>query len=124
MSRHYSPAQRETLTRVLLAAAPDVHHVALSRQLGLSPEAVRRVRVGLMWAGVATDLPRLDTERITRTCRTCRLFDHDPSRFDGGQRCYGACSLGYPEAVQNINWARSCEAYARDPLATEERADG
>ena len=116
--RTYATPQREALARTILGASPDLPHATLARQLGMAPEAIRRVRVGLLWAKVAPDLPRISNDQLTRTCRTCRLFDHAPYRLkaDGQDlSCYGVCSLDYPEARHNHHWARSCEAYAHDP---------
>lgn len=127
MRRNYDdPGVREALARSVLTASPDVPHVALARQLGMAPESVRRVRIGLLWATVAPELPRLEADRVVRTCLSCRLFNRRSYRLkvNGQDRLlYGRCSLGYPEAADNHNWARSCEAYSRDPLA-EEGADG
>lgn len=119
--RSYDPLQREALVRAVLEASPDLPHATLARQLDMARESVRRVRIGLLWANVAPDLERLDPGRVTRSCQTCRLFDHHKRKAGGSWR-YGRCSLGYPEADENHHWARSCEAYAHDPTAPDPAA--
>jgi hypothetical protein len=112
--RTYDDATRETLARAILETPADIAHAVIGRRLDMNAEAVRRVRVGMMWASYASELPRIPVADIVRTCRSCRLFEERPYRRKTGgteRRFYGFCSLHLPEATDNHDWARSCEAY-------------
>ena len=124
--RGYDDEARERLTRAILAYPLETTHALISRELGAFPDTVRRVRLGILWASYAPELPRLTPEPATRTCRTCRLFDHKPYRRKANgkeRRFYGRCTLGYPEAKDDHDWARFCEVYLEEGEVVPEAAE-
>ena len=107
---------REAMVRAVLLAPVEMPHKALGRELGISRELVRRIRIGDRHAHVAPELPRLDPEHIELRCTDCVLFHHEQTRTRDpktgvDQRSLGRCSLGIPEAAV-VTYARGCGAYA------------
>jgi hypothetical protein len=122
----YDDETRERLTRAILAYPLEVSHALISRELEMFPDTVRRVRFGILWASFAPELQRLTLEQATRTCRTCRLFEHHSYRRKANgkeRRFYGHCTLGMPEAKDNHDWARFCEVYLGEGEVVPEAAE-
>ena len=122
----YDNKTRERLTRAILAYPLEASHASISRELEMFPDTVRRVRLGLLWTSFAPELPRLTLEQTTRTCRTCRLFDHKPYRRTANgkeRRFFGRCTLGYPEAKDDHDYARFCEVYLGEGEVVLEAAE-
>ena len=99
MPSHRSTAEREALTRKVLAMPIETSHATVSAQCGIQRETVRKIRFGTINADVALDMERYDKDSFKRTCPQCQHW--------GRERC----TLGIPEA-QHVLYARGCGAYA------------
>lgn len=110
-------SDREAITRAVLEAPAEQSHKLLSGQVGISPEAVRKIRYGLMYASHCPELDRLDPSSRAGTARRCTQCVHwvpelrRIGRGDGRDiRSLGSCGLGLPEA-ENVRYARGCGAF-------------
>lgn len=99
------PEEQERLVRAVFRMSSDgARPASIGRELGRSREWARKVLLGKIWPRVAPDLERFAGGIPNQTCRNCRLRADRP-----GDEV--ACSLGYPEAEMQANWARQCPAY-------------
>lgn len=108
----------EESVRLVLSQPPDMRLAEIAELAGLDKETARRIRVGLRFADVAPELPRLTVEQMGRRCWLCVQWE-GAAGASGADR-YGRCHLGIPEATESQLWARGCGAYA----AREEVAGG
>ena len=113
----FTQERRESVTRAILDAPVEYAHKLVAQSLGVSPETVRKVRFGLMWADVLPHLERLDPSLRVRghglTCTLCVHWTPTPYRirFDGEDlRRRGICDLAIPESA-DIRYARGCGAF-------------
>jgi hypothetical protein len=106
--------EREAIARQILTAPCEMGSSALSKQVGLSRQMVRQIRMGESYADVLPHLPRIDPVQMQRSCLDCKLFDSQPRRLRDAEgldtRTHGRCSIGIPEA-ENIYYARGCGAF-------------
>lgn len=106
---------RAKALRAILEAPPDVPHSTLGKRYHLHRETVRRFRIGVLWADVLPEMPRIPAEQMARTCLTCNIFNHRV-RFERNDhrekiKVLGDCTIGIPEARHHVKWARCCNAY-------------
>ena len=111
-------ADRERITRAVLNAPAEQSHKLLSGRIGISPEAVRKIRYGLLYASFCPDLDRFERHGRSSTARTCTQCEHWVSEIrridspDGRDiRSLGRCGLGHAEAA-NVRFGRNCGAFA------------
>ena len=115
----YSTEEREEITRAVLDTPVEVAARAIGEKLSLKRETVRRIRVGLMWADVLPEIPRITTEQMALRCDQCLHWIEQPYRErdeDSDIRRTGRCSLGIPEAC-SVLFARGCGAFTQVPEA-------
>ena len=104
--------EKEAIVRAVLSYGKHFTHNDIGRELGISREYVRQVRVGISLANVLPELPREDPTARTQRCSGCRMFDAS----------HWQCSLGIPEStdqdgmLQN-RYAIECSSYLEDPNA-------
>jgi hypothetical protein len=113
-----SEEQREQLTRAVLTSPIEQSNARIAERLGISAEAVRKIRSGRMYASLCLDLDRLERNRKAGSGRTCTQCEHwHQGRFRLGDtdgqdvRALGYCTLGIPEA-ENVRYGRGCGAFA------------
>jgi hypothetical protein len=109
--------EREAIALAVLTAPVEIASAALAKQVGLTREMTRQIRLGLRYANVLPHLERLEPDAMVRTCQDCSLFHHQPGRQQSdngsGSRTYGRCSIGIPEAAESLHYARGCGAFQR-----------
>ena len=103
---HASPGEsrsaREATVRAILSQSPALTHGDAAALAGVGRNTARLVRLGLKWADVLPELPRLDPTTWKATCLQCTQWE-----TDGGR-----CMLGIPECrSEGPTWARGCGAY-------------
>jgi hypothetical protein len=110
--------QREQLTRAVLTSPIEQSNARIAERLGISAEAVRKIRSGRMYANLCLDLDRLERNRKPGSGRTCTQCTHWKAQvfrtgeIDGQDiRRDGYCTLGIPEA-ENVRYGRGCGAFA------------
>lgn len=108
----------EKSIRLTLTQPPEMSMAEIAELTGLNKETVRLIRLGLRFANVASELPRMTLEQSKRRCWGCVQWEGPTG--PGGSDRYGRCHLGIPEAAESQTWARGCGAYA----AREEVAGG
>lgn len=109
--------QEEIVERVLNAPA-EVSAAELGRQLGLSRESIRRVRLGTLYGGVLPHLPRHGNYVASRRCWQCQIAVRQQQgnqrmrmpRRDDVELDLPWCSLSIPESV-NAAFARECPLF-------------
>lgn len=93
--------RREAIVRAVLADTRSASVCAA--EVGVSREAVRKVRHGMMWADVLPHLPRMDRTISGRTCNQCEHF------------APGRCLLEIPEFASShrsgYRFARYCPSF-------------
>jgi transposase-like protein len=93
---------RETMVRAILSQSPALTHGDTAALAGVARNTARLVRLGLQWADVLPELPRLDPATWAASCLQCKQWE-----ADGGR-----CMLGIPECKsEGPTWARGCGAY-------------
>lgn len=113
----FCKSEREAITRAVLNAPAEQSHKLLSDQVGISAEAVRRIRYGLMYASHCPELDRLEfnSRGAARSCTQCVHWVPEVRRLesDDGRdlRSLGRCGLGIPEA-EDVRHGRRCGAWA------------
>jgi len=113
-----SEEKREQLTRAVLTSPIEQSNALIAGRLGISAEAVRKIRSGRMYSTLCLDLDRLERNRKPGSGRTCTQCLHwHEKRFRTGEiegmdiRSPGYCTLGIPEA-ENVRYGRGCGAFA------------
>lgn len=96
------PVQPEEVREILLAPRSQ-SNAELGRQVGVSRELVRQVRLGRLHAAVHPELPRWPDPRRGNQGRSCHLCANWSAR----------CSFGFPEPLQEgPAFALECDLYA------------
>ena len=103
---HTSPGEsritREAKVQAVLTQSPALGHTEAAALAGVDRDTARRVRLGLKWADVLPELPRLDPATWAAICLQCKQWEADGER----------CMLGIPECKsEGPTWARGCGAY-------------
>ena len=113
-----SDERREQLTRAVLTSPIEMSNARIAERLGISPEAVRKIRSGRMYASLCLDLDRLERNCKPGSGRTCTQCTHwQAERVRTGEiegmdiRSLGNYTLGIPEA-ENVRFGRGCGAFA------------
>jgi DNA-binding CsgD family transcriptional regulator len=112
MTRERTQDEKEQIVRAVLSRGSHYTHQAIAKELGVSREYVRQIRIGHVLAKVLPELPREDPQARTQRCTGCRMFE--PGQWQ--------CSLGIPESIgpdgmlQN-RYAIECSSYLEDPNA-------
>lgn len=85
--------------------------VAVSKQLGISREAVRQVRVGITYGNLHTDLPRRVTQAVSAT--TTQLTDIKLTcTYCSNWRDVTGCLFEVPDCIsEGIEFASDCALY-------------
>jgi hypothetical protein len=93
---------RESMVRAILSQSPALTHGDTAALAGVARNTARLVRLGLQWADVLPELPRLDPTTWAASCLQCKQWEADSER----------CMLGIPECKsEGPTWARGCGAY-------------
>ena len=100
----------EAAIRRVLELPPDMSLADIAVLVGVDKDTARKIRLGLRFADVAPELPRMTLEQSRRRCWQCVQWDGPTG--PGGPARYGRCHLGIPEAANSQTWARGCGAYA------------
>ena len=106
--------EREAKVRAVFSFPIGTTHAAVALSVGISREAVRRVRIGTLWADVLPKMQRMDPGDADARCNACVHWESRGSHNDDdpGSRC----ALGIPEyATEGMTWARGCGAFSRIP---------
>jgi transcriptional regulator with XRE-family HTH domain len=103
---HVGPSEsllaREAKVQAILNQSPALGHAEVAALAGVNRDTARRVRLGLKWADVLPELPRLDPTTWNASCLQCSQWEADGER----------CMLGIPECrSEGPTWARGCGAY-------------
>jgi hypothetical protein len=103
---HTNPGEssqtREATVRAVLSQSPALGHTEVAALAGVDRDTARRVRLGLKWADVLPELPRLDPATWAASCLQCKQWEADGER----------CMLGIPECKsEGPTWARGCGAF-------------
>jgi hypothetical protein len=97
-----SLSAREAKVQAILNQSPALGHTEVAALAGVNRDTARRVRLGLKWADVLPELPRLDPTAWNASCLQCAQWEADGER----------CMLGIPECKsEGPTWARGCGAY-------------
>ena len=87
---------RESTVRAILSQSPALTHGDTAALAGVGRNTARLVRLGLQWADVLPELPRLDPTTWKATCLQCSQWEADGER----------CMLGIPECKsEGPTWA-------------------
>lgn len=105
----------EESIRQVLAQPPDMSLADIAELVGIDKDTARKIRLGLRFAHVAPELPRMTLEESRRRC--CACVQWEALRGQGGAGRWGSCHLGIPEAQESQTWARGCGAFAPLPEA-------
>ena len=105
----------EESIRQVLAQPPDMSLADIAELVGIDRDTARKIRLGLRFAHVAPELPRMTLEESRRRCWACVQWE--APRGQGGSDRFGSCHLGIPEAQESQTWARGCGAFAPAPEA-------
>jgi hypothetical protein len=87
----------------VLNAPVEMRTADIARQVGLSTESTRKIRIGESYVNLFPRVDRITQEQMSRTCESCEFFQRTSKRKSW-------CNLGYPEAC-NSRFARGCGAY-------------
>lgn len=90
--------------RHVLLSPREVSNAQLSRELGVSAEMIRQIRIGKAHAKVHPEIARWGApppETAGRTCYTCSHW-----------REARGCSFGFPDpTLEGVGFARECDLY-------------
>lgn len=102
----------EDQVRVVLESPLPTRHLA--DIMGVSAAFIRRIRHGLTYTDVATDLPRMEPKR----CNQHTAYGKNPATCDTCiHHCGGQCSMGFPEAARSSTFAAYCSIFQRRQAA-------
>ena len=119
----FDGAKRQALTRAVLESPAEQSHKHVAQLVGITAEAVRQIRYGILYADLCPGLERLErstTDRVGagRTCTQCIHWVAETRYITStsglATRRLGSCGLGIPEA-DNLRFARGCGAFTDAP---------
>jgi biotin operon repressor len=99
----------EEMVRLVLSQPPNWNLSQIAELTGISRDTVRKIRLGIRYPQVLSELPRMTAEESRRRCRGCVQWV--PPSGTGREHRYGRCHLGIAEATETQTWARGCGAY-------------
>ena len=120
----FDHAKRVSLTRAVLESPAEQSHRHVAELVGITAEAVRQIRYGILYADLCPGLERLErstTDRVGagRTCTQCIHWVNKTRWITTAEslatRRMGHCGLGIPEA-DNLRFARGCGAFTDAPI--------
>lgn len=95
----------------ILQSDKDNH--TLGQEFGVTRQAISLVRNGKLWMDIAPEIPRIPV-RLRNTVPKARLV--------ASKHCHncveyrrGECSYGFPEAIDEPEFAAACSLYNRNP---------
>jgi len=100
----------EATIRLVLEQPPDMSLADIAALVGVDKDTARKIRLGLRFANVAPEIPRMTLEESRRRCSNCVQWVQPHGT--GREHRYGRCHLGIQEATETQTWARGCGAYA------------
>ena len=106
-------ATRLTPADVVYILQSSEDNATLGARFNVTRQAISLIRNGKSWTDVAPEIPRIPI-RVANTVRKDYL-KNAPHCHNCTEYQHGECSYGFPEAIDEPEFAAGCTLYKRNP---------